>query len=46
MGLQAKKSELIFLDIVPLKGQIHEMDIFLEGLNILISTFCVFADGF
>jgi hypothetical protein len=29
-----------------LKGQCHEMDIFFEGLNILISTFCVCADGF
>jgi hypothetical protein len=27
-----------------LKGQFHEMVIFFEGLNILISTFCVFAD--
>jgi hypothetical protein len=25
------------------KGQCHEMDIFFEGLNILISTFCVYA---
>jgi hypothetical protein len=24
----------------------HEMDIFFDGLNILISTFCVCADGF
>jgi hypothetical protein len=29
-----------------LQGQCHEMDIFFEGLNILISTFCVYADGF
>jgi hypothetical protein len=29
-----------------LKGQFHEMDIFFEGLNILISTSCVCADGF
>ena len=29
-----------------LKGQCHEMDIFFECLNILISTFCVCADGF
>ncbi len=29
-----------------LKGQCHEMYIFVEGLNILISTFCVCADGF
>jgi hypothetical protein len=30
-----------------LKGQCHdEMDIFVEGLNILISTFCVLDDGF
>jgi hypothetical protein len=28
------------------KGQCHEMDVFLKGLNILISTFCVSADGF
>jgi hypothetical protein len=27
-------------------GQCHEMDIFFEGLNILISTFCVFAGRF
>jgi hypothetical protein len=29
-----------------LKGQRHEMDIFFNVLNILISTFCVFVDGF
>ncbi len=29
-----------------LKGQCFEMDIYFEGLNILISTFCVCADGF
>jgi hypothetical protein len=29
-----------------LKGQFHEMDIFFEGLNILILTLCVCADGF
>ncbi len=29
-----------------LKGQCHKMDIFLKGLNILISTFCVCADSF
>ncbi len=29
-----------------LKGQCHEMDIFLKVLNILSSTFCVCADGF
>ncbi len=29
-----------------LKGQCHEMDISFEGLNILISTLCVCADGF
>jgi hypothetical protein len=29
-----------------LKGQCHEIDIFFEGLNILISTFCVCADVF
>jgi hypothetical protein len=29
-----------------LKGQRHEMDIFIEGLNILISTFCVLDGGF
>jgi hypothetical protein len=29
-----------------LKGQCHEMGIFLEDLNILISTVCVSADGF
>jgi hypothetical protein len=28
-----KKSELSFLDTVSLEGQIHEMDIFLEGLT-------------
>jgi hypothetical protein len=28
------------------KGQWHEMNSFFEGLNILISTFCVCADGF
>jgi hypothetical protein len=28
-----------------LKGQCHEMFLFIEGLNILISTFCV-AAGF
>jgi hypothetical protein len=26
--------------------QCHEMNIFFKGLNILISTFCVCADGF
>ncbi len=30
----------------PLKEQCHEMDMFFKGLNILISTFCVCADGF
>jgi hypothetical protein len=30
----------------PLKGQCHEMDIFFESLNILISAFCVCTDGF
>ncbi len=29
-----------------LKGKCHEMDIFVEGPNILISTFCVCAGGF
>jgi hypothetical protein len=29
-----------------LKGRCHEIDIFVEGLNILISTFCVLDDGF
>ena len=29
----------IFSKLNPLKGQRHEMDIFFEGLNILISTF-------
>jgi hypothetical protein len=29
-----------------LKGQCHEMDILFKGLNILISIFCVCADGF
>jgi hypothetical protein len=29
-----------------LKGQCHEIDIFLKVLKILISTFCVCADGF
>jgi hypothetical protein len=33
-------------DLVFLKGQCHEMDLFFQGLNILISTFCVCADGF
>ncbi len=28
------------------KGQFHVMDIFFEGRNILIRTFCVSADGF
>jgi hypothetical protein len=28
------------------KGQWHEKDIIFEGLNILISTFSVCADGF
>ncbi len=28
------------------KGKCHEMDIFFEGLNILISTYCVCADFF
>jgi hypothetical protein len=28
------------------KGKRHEMDIFVESLNILISTFCVCAGGF
>ncbi len=31
---------------VLLKGQFNEMDNFFEGLNILISTFCVCGDGF
>ncbi len=29
-----------------LKEQCHAMEIFFEGLNILISTFCVCADDF
>ncbi len=29
-----------------LKGQCPELDNFFEGLNILISNFFVFADGF
>jgi hypothetical protein len=29
-----------------LKGQSHKLDIVFEGLNNLISTFCVCADGF
>jgi hypothetical protein len=29
-----------------LKGQSHEMDNFFEGLNILISTFYISAEGF
>jgi hypothetical protein len=29
-----------------LKGQCLEMDIFFEGLNILISSLCVCAEGF
>jgi hypothetical protein len=29
-----------------LKEECDEMDIFFEGLSILISTFCVCADGF
>jgi hypothetical protein len=29
-----------------LKGQFNEMNIFFVGLNVLISTFCVCADGF
>jgi hypothetical protein len=28
-----------------LKRQCHEMDIFCDGLNILINTFCVCANG-
>jgi hypothetical protein len=32
--------------IIFLKGQCHEMDIFVGGLNILISTFCECSDGF
>jgi hypothetical protein len=28
------------------KGSVSQEDIFFEGLNILISTFCVYADGF
>ncbi len=31
---------------VSLKGQYHKMDICFEGLNILISAFCLCADGF
>ncbi len=34
------------MNIVSLKVQCHEMDIFFNGLNILISTFRVCADGF
>jgi hypothetical protein len=34
------------ISILWLKGQCHEMDIYFEALNILISTFCVCADGF
>jgi hypothetical protein len=33
-------------NIFCLKGQCNKMDIFGEGLNILISAFCVCADGF
>ncbi len=32
--------------LINLKGQCHETDILFEGLNILISTFCVCADSF
>ncbi len=32
--------------IIFLEGQCHEMDIFVGGLNILISTFCECSDGF
>ncbi len=34
------------MNIVSLKGQRHEMDIFFKGLNILIITFCVCAESF
>ncbi len=32
--------------LLVLKGQCHETDIFIEGFNILSSTFRVCADGF
>ncbi len=31
---------------MPLQGQCHETEMFFEGEYILISTFCVCADGF
>ncbi len=34
------------MNIVSLKGQCHEMDIFFKDLNILINTFCVCAESF
>jgi hypothetical protein len=36
----------VFSSSISLKGQCHEMEIFFEGLNILIGTFCVCSDGF
>jgi hypothetical protein len=38
------KDDLAFSSF--LKGQCHKMDICFKSLNILISTFCVCADGF
>jgi hypothetical protein len=32
--------------LASLKGQCHEMGIFVEDLNILVGTFCVYANGF
>jgi hypothetical protein len=29
--------------VIPLKGQCIDMDILFEGLNILISTFCMYS---
>ncbi len=44
-GEQSLRQLEMFVRLV-LKGQCHEMDIFSKVLNILISTFCVCADGF
>ncbi len=42
----AARKNMRFEHRFSLKGQCHEMDIFFNDLNILISTFCVFVDGF
>jgi hypothetical protein len=46
LGSAALLAFISYLFIANKKEQCHEMDIFFEGLYILINTFCVCADDF